>query len=186
MSVGGWIQYHVGGIPPISPGHYIQLRESRGRLLGEHYAGDRIHRPADDYIHSVSGAGVPRSPLGADTPRDARTAGGVVVGDRHSPARGGGQPEWDRQPYPQGIAGIRPHGSGAGAAPTAASEGGRIGLRDEVYEPGIAVEYRDHWYFISDSDHTSKRTFVLMQALFLAQAAEDPGQGAPVLTLPLN
>lgn len=53
-------------------------------------------------------------------------------------------------------------------------------------KPGIAVEYRDHWYFISDSDHTSKRTFVLMQALFLAQAADDPGQGAPVLTLPLN
>jgi len=53
-------------------------------------------------------------------------------------------------------------------------------------QPGIAVEYRDHWYFISDSDHTSKRTFVLMQALFLAQAAEDPGQGTPVLTLPLN
>jgi hypothetical protein len=53
-------------------------------------------------------------------------------------------------------------------------------------EPGIAVEYRDHWYFISDSDHVSKRTFILMQALFLSQAAEDPGQGAPVLTLPLN
>ena len=53
-------------------------------------------------------------------------------------------------------------------------------------EPGIAVEYRDYWYFIADADHVSKRTFILMQALFLSQAAEDPGQGAPVLTLPLN
>jgi len=53
-------------------------------------------------------------------------------------------------------------------------------------EPGIAVEYRDHWYFIRDSDHASKRTFVLMQTLFLSQIIEDSAQGAPVLTLPLN
>ncbi len=53
-------------------------------------------------------------------------------------------------------------------------------------EPGVAVEYRDHWYFISDSDHASKRTFVLMQTLFLSQAIEESAQGAPVLTLPLN
>lgn len=53
-------------------------------------------------------------------------------------------------------------------------------------EPGISVEYRDHWYFISDSDHASKRSFTLLQALFLSQVIEDPAQGAPVLTLPLN
>ena len=53
-------------------------------------------------------------------------------------------------------------------------------------EPGISVEYRDHWYFIPDSDHASKRTFALMQALFLSQIIEDSAQGAPVLTLPLN
>ena len=53
-------------------------------------------------------------------------------------------------------------------------------------EPGVAVEYRDHWFFIPDSDHVSKRTFGLMQALFLSLILEDPVQGAPVLTLPLN
>jgi len=53
-------------------------------------------------------------------------------------------------------------------------------------EPGIAVEYRDHWYFIPDSDHATKRTFTLMQALFLSQIIKDSAQGAPVLTLPLN
>ena len=53
-------------------------------------------------------------------------------------------------------------------------------------EPGIAVEYRDHWFFIPDSDHASKRTFALMQAIFLSQTIEDSAQGAPVLTLPLN
>ncbi len=53
-------------------------------------------------------------------------------------------------------------------------------------EPGIAVEYRDHWFFIPDSDHASKRTFGLLQALFLSQMAKDTAQGAPVLTLPLN
>ena len=53
-------------------------------------------------------------------------------------------------------------------------------------EPGIAVEYRDHWFFIPDSDHNSKKTFILLQALFLSQVVEDSTQGAPVLTLPLN
>ena len=53
-------------------------------------------------------------------------------------------------------------------------------------EPGVAIEYRDHWFFIPDSDHVSKRSFGLMQALFLALTLEDPAQGAPVLTLPLN
>ena len=53
-------------------------------------------------------------------------------------------------------------------------------------EPGIAVEYRDHWYFILDSDHASKRTFGLLQALFLSLVAQEPAQGAPILTLPLH
>jgi len=53
-------------------------------------------------------------------------------------------------------------------------------------QPGTAVEYRDHWFFISASDHVSKRTFTLMQALFLSQIVEEPGQAAPVLTIPLN
>jgi hypothetical protein len=53
-------------------------------------------------------------------------------------------------------------------------------------EPGITVEYRDHWFFILDSDHSSKRTFGLLQALFLSQLTKGTAQGAPVLTLPLN
>jgi hypothetical protein len=53
-------------------------------------------------------------------------------------------------------------------------------------ESGTAVEYRDHWFFIPDSDHISKRTFGLMQALFLSQMLKEPGQKAPVLTIPLN
>ena len=53
-------------------------------------------------------------------------------------------------------------------------------------EPGTAVEYRDYWFFIPDSDHVSKRTFGLMQALFLSQILEEPDQEAPVLTIPLN
>jgi hypothetical protein len=53
-------------------------------------------------------------------------------------------------------------------------------------EPGIAVEYRDHWFFIPDADHASKRTFGLLQALFLSQLTKGTAQGAPILTLPLN
>jgi hypothetical protein len=53
-------------------------------------------------------------------------------------------------------------------------------------EPGTAVAYRDHWFFLPDADHASKRTFGLMQAIFLSQIVADSAQGAPGLTLPLN
>ena len=45
-------------------------------------------------------------------------------------------------------------------------------------EPGVAVQYRDHWFFIPDSDHVTKRTFGLMQALFLSLILKEPGQNA--------
>lgn len=78
------------------------------------------------------------------------------------------------------------------ARPTSDSEPNLSGLfrvrvsRTRPEEPGIAVQYRDHWYFIPDSDHPSKATFALLQALLLSQTTEDPNERAPVLTLPLN
>lgn len=47
----------------------------------------------------------------------------------------------------------------------------------------IAIEYRDHWFFIEDTDFRSKRIFSFL--LFLFTLAESGSQGlAPILTLP--
>ena len=49
----------------------------------------------------------------------------------------------------------------------------------------ICVKYRDVWFYISDNDLESKRTFILMQQLFNMQAAE-PSKAQPILSLPLG
>lgn len=47
----------------------------------------------------------------------------------------------------------------------------------------LAIEYRDHWFYIEDTDYRSKRLFSFL--LFLFTLAESGSQGlAPVLTLP--
>ena len=47
----------------------------------------------------------------------------------------------------------------------------------------LAVKYRDHWFYIEDTDFRSKRMFSFL--LFLLSLAEGGGEGlAPVLTLP--
>ncbi len=47
----------------------------------------------------------------------------------------------------------------------------------------LAIEYRDYWFFIEDTDYRSKRLFSFL--LFLFTLAESGSQGlSPVLTLP--
>ena len=47
----------------------------------------------------------------------------------------------------------------------------------------LAVKYRDHWFYIEDTDYRSKRMFSFL--LFLLSLAEGGGEGlTPVLTLP--
>lgn len=48
----------------------------------------------------------------------------------------------------------------------------------------VEVYYRDHWFYIADSDYKSKRTFALLEEVFNLQAGETPGQNIPVLTIP--
>ncbi len=48
----------------------------------------------------------------------------------------------------------------------------------------IAIQNRDYWFFIEDSDLDSKSTFLLLQILADLQAGNTPS-GAPVLTLPV-
>ena len=53
----------------------------------------------------------------------------------------------------------------------------------EPNDPFLAIEYRDHWFYIDDTDYRSKRIFSFL--LFLFTLAESGPQGvAPVLTLP--
>ena len=49
----------------------------------------------------------------------------------------------------------------------------------------IALKYRDHWYYVADDDHASKRTLMLFSALFQARSAGAVAD-RPVLTLPVG
>jgi len=49
----------------------------------------------------------------------------------------------------------------------------------------IAIHYRGSWFYIDDSDLTSKSTFSLLMQLFALQAGEVKSTG-PILTLPVN
>lgn len=48
----------------------------------------------------------------------------------------------------------------------------------------VRIHYRDHWYYIDDSDLQSKATFSLLTYLFSLQAAGAPGS-SPLLTVPV-
>ena len=48
-----------------------------------------------------------------------------------------------------------------------------------------AIFYRGNWFYIDDSDLTSKSTFSLLMQLFALQAGEVKSTG-PLLTLPVN
>jgi hypothetical protein len=49
----------------------------------------------------------------------------------------------------------------------------------------VSIRYRDHWFYIDDSDLTSKSTFSLLMQLFALQAGEIKSTG-PILTLPVS
>lgn len=55
--------------------------------------------------------------------------------------------------------------------------------KDEPDDAFVAIMYRDHWFYIQDTDYQSKRIFSFL--LFLFTLAETGPQGlSPVLTLP--
>ena len=49
----------------------------------------------------------------------------------------------------------------------------------------VKIYYRDHWFYIEDSDLNSKSTFNLLMQLYNLQSGDNQGD-APVLTLPLG
>ena len=57
--------------------------------------------------------------------------------------------------------------------------------RKEPRSSYIAVKYRGFWFYIDESDITSKRTFVLLLNLFNLQAGNTKS-AAPILTIPVG
>jgi len=49
----------------------------------------------------------------------------------------------------------------------------------------LAVNYRDHWFYIADNDLNSKSSFMLLTQLFDLQAGQTTSTG-PTLTLPVR
>jgi hypothetical protein len=52
--------------------------------------------------------------------------------------------------------------------------------------PRVAVQYRERWYYIDDSDDVSKQWFNMLQALVAAQLPGGATGSAPVLTIPVT
>ncbi len=65
--------------------------------------------------------------------------------------------------------------------------GGLLQIRTADEEPEnayVRVQYRDHWFFIEDSDLQSKSTFSLLLLIFSLQSAGGDAALAPLLTVP--
>ncbi len=59
-------------------------------------------------------------------------------------------------------------------------------VRSQVEPPEnayVAVLFEDHWFYIPQSDHQSKKSFGLLEYLFQMQAPQAPAVG-PLLTVP--
>ena len=55
--------------------------------------------------------------------------------------------------------------------------------KEKPVDPYVAIRYRNYWFYIDNTDTTSKRTFSTLQVLFQLQAPSR-GNKAPLLTLP--
>lgn len=66
--------------------------------------------------------------------------------------------------------------------------GDLLDIRSRRTRPGdaaVAVRYRGHWFYVADSDLTSKSTLALLGQLFALQAGS-AASAAPMLTLPVG
>ncbi len=50
----------------------------------------------------------------------------------------------------------------------------------------VKIFYRNHWFYIDDTDLNSKRTFILLMQLYQLQASPSSKNGGLVLTLPIG
>ncbi len=66
--------------------------------------------------------------------------------------------------------------------------GDLLDIRSHPKPPGnaaVAIQYRDSWFYIDDSDISSKYTFMLLGTLSSLQAGKIERAG-PLLTLPVS
>ncbi|MCH8156401.1 MAG: hypothetical protein IID18_01385 [Nitrospinae bacterium] len=66
--------------------------------------------------------------------------------------------------------------------------GDLLHVRSQSHVPdtaSVAIYYRDHWFYIDDSDLSSKSTFSLLAQIFALQAG-DAKDVSPMLTLPIG
>ncbi len=54
---------------------------------------------------------------------------------------------------------------------------------DPPQDAFVAIRFQDHWFYIAQSDHQSKKSFGLLEYLFQMQAPQTPTMG-PLLTVP--
>jgi hypothetical protein len=52
-------------------------------------------------------------------------------------------------------------------------------------DAAIAIKFRNHWFYIKDTDISTKSTFILLQQLFALEASKGKGT-SPILTLPIG
>lgn len=67
--------------------------------------------------------------------------------------------------------------------------GNLLRIRSQTNRPAsafVTVRYRDHWFYIEDSDLHSKSTFNLLTYLFSLEAATDGPAASPLLTVPVS
>jgi hypothetical protein len=57
--------------------------------------------------------------------------------------------------------------------------------RDRPRSPAVAVQLRDHWYWIADDDLNSKTTFALLRLLLFLKSG-DAQQPSPLVTIPVR
>jgi hypothetical protein len=56
----------------------------------------------------------------------------------------------------------------------------------EKPDASLAVRYRDYWFYLEETDHDSRGTFLLLAELFRLGLTETKSRQAPVLTLPVG
>lgn len=79
----------------------------------------------------------------------------------------------------------------AAAYPPPSLAGSELRVRHSKTKPAraaVAVEYRDGWFFIDETDQATKRFFRLMESLWSVTIADSAPKGsvAPVLTVPVS
>jgi hypothetical protein len=62
----------------------------------------------------------------------------------------------------------------------------RVRSSKEKPNASLAVRYRAYWFYVDETDHESKGTFLLLGELFRLGLTETKSRQAPVLTLPVG